>query len=124
MILLCVVVTATFGFYAPNPDALPEVAAKFLGFIATISSFGMIVLVVRNTSGIQRKIIKRLSLARASLETANNELELRVRERTQELKRSNEALLNFNHVAGHDLRAPLRGRSAGPVSSGRCAGER
>lgn len=43
-----------------------------------------------------------------SLQTANNELEARVEERTADLKRSNQDLEQFAYVASHDLQEPLR----------------
>jgi PAS domain S-box-containing protein len=40
--------------------------------------------------------------------TLSESLEAQVHERTEELKRSNEDLLQFAHVASHDLKEPLR----------------
>ena len=46
--------------------------------------------------------------ARAALRKANEELELRVRERTAELDRSNRDLEQFANVVAHDLQVPLQ----------------
>ncbi|HXG49713.1 MAG TPA: ATP-binding protein [Methylomirabilota bacterium] len=46
--------------------------------------------------------------AQFALEALNQDLERRVAERTQELKRSNEDLEQFAYVASHDLQEPLR----------------
>ncbi|MFW6085911.1 MAG: sensor histidine kinase [Myxococcota bacterium] len=46
--------------------------------------------------------------AEAELRTLNAELEDRVRQRTEELRRSNEDLEQFAYVASHDLQEPLR----------------
>jgi len=46
--------------------------------------------------------------ARAALSKANEELELRVRERTAELDRSNKDLEQFANVVAQDLQAPLQ----------------
>lgn len=46
--------------------------------------------------------------AQAQLRRANEDLEVRVRERTQELDRSNQALERFAQVVAQDLQEPLR----------------
>jgi PAS domain S-box-containing protein len=45
--------------------------------------------------------------SRRQLERMNAELEIRVRERTEELKQTNEELASFTVAVAHDLRAPL-----------------
>ena len=64
------------------------------------------------------QLINHLKVARKQLETYANQLELKVEERTRELKRSQEQLLKAQRLAvigelasmiGHDLRNPLTG---------------
>jgi PAS domain S-box-containing protein len=46
--------------------------------------------------------------AEEEIRKLNEELELKVKERTAELMRSNESLRQFAYIASHDLQAPLR----------------
>ncbi len=50
---------------------------------------------------------RQLVRARQELREANLQLELRVRERTRQLARSNEEIQRYTHIVTHDLRAPL-----------------
>ncbi len=58
-------------------------------------------------TGIIRDVSER-KRAEASVHALNADLERRVRERTQELERSNQELESFSYSVSHDLRAPLR----------------
>src|SRR5262245_21806524 len=55
-----------------------------------------------------RREIERRTRAEEALRSLNAELERRVHERTEELKRSNEALQRIAYIAAHDLQEPIR----------------
>ena len=56
---------------------------------------------------LQREVDQR-SQAEEAMRRLNSELERRVQERTEELKRSNEALQRIAYIAAHDLQEPIR----------------
>lgn len=72
-------------------------------------SFGvtMIVLLVAGATAVIRGHVQSLDAARRDLAAVNEDLETRVRERTEMLTRSNEELQRYAYIVSHDLRAPL-----------------
>jgi signal transduction histidine kinase len=84
-------------------------AARYdLGFYAgrlygLIASSALLVILLLETSSLHEQ----LAAANAQIEDYANSLETRVRQRTEELARSNKALAEFADAAVHDLRAPL-----------------
>ena len=62
---------------------------------------------VEKVFGIQYDLTERRSMEEM-LRSARDELETRVKERTEELERANRDLKDFNYIASHDLQEPLR----------------
>jgi PAS domain S-box-containing protein len=72
-----------------------------------VRSMGKADMEARKVFGTFQDITER-KLAADALRGARDELEIRVRERTAELERSNRELEQFAYVASHDLQEPLR----------------
>ncbi|MEW6120227.1 MAG: ATP-binding protein [Pseudomonadota bacterium] len=83
-----------------TPQALPVsvVALAHRDGQGRLEYFSVVLRDLTSQKAIQREI-----------ETLNNELEARVRQRTQELEAANHNLESFAYTVSHDLKAPLRG---------------
>lgn len=72
--------------------------------IGVISGILTLYLVFRNSA----LYTEERDRAETLIRNANETLELRVKQRTEELQRSNDDLLQFAYIASHDLQEPLR----------------
>lgn len=79
-------------------------------FSPIFNDAGEVVLVGGTTRDISdiKRTEEALKQSEEQFRALNESLELLVAERTKELKRSNEDLLQFAHVASHDLKEPVR----------------
>lgn len=83
-----------------------EVTSDRLQFII-IAAFVAILIVLGGAIYIIMRHVKSLTEARRELMKLNEELEMRVQERTQDVVRANQEIQGYAYIVTHDLRAPL-----------------
>ncbi len=77
--------------------------------LTTMISLGVAMIVVLTTGAtlVMIRHVKKIDEARRELIDINQELESRVRERTESVMRTNDELQRYAYIVSHDLRAPL-----------------
>ncbi|MET3614847.1 signal transduction histidine kinase [Rhizobium aquaticum] len=83
-----------------------EATSERLQFII-IAAFIAILIVLGGAIYIIMRHVKSLTEARRELMKLNEELEMRVQERTQDVVRANQEIQRYAYIVTHDLRAPL-----------------
>lgn len=83
-----------------------EATSERLQFII-IAAFVAILIVLGGAIYIIMRHVKSLTEARRELMKLNEELEMRVQERTQDVVRANQEIQRYAYIVTHDLRAPL-----------------
>lgn len=81
-------------------------AANALRIVALLGAL-VIVGVVGGAAWMVLRYTRELDMARDEVEMLNHDLEVRVAERTVDLRRANEEVQRFAYIVTHDLRAPL-----------------
>lgn len=81
-------------------------AAQALRIVALLGAL-VIVAVVGGAAWMVLRYTRELDFARNEVEILNRDLEVRVAERTVDLRRANEEVQRFAYIVTHDLRAPL-----------------
>ncbi len=94
-----IIVTAAWSLVAYPPDSIPANSTITLAGCWAISIF------LSYELDRSRRVI---ASPQRRLETLNRELEKRVHERTEKLRRANEDLSVFTYSISHDLRSPLQ----------------